>query len=343
MTDTKTKLIPVVSIAGKPLTPCTCTKARKLLRDGGAIKRWSKTGIFYIQLTSQTREFTPDMSLALDPGSKWSGVDVSSEKYRQVCGMIEMPKGISDKLELRRIMRRGRRYRKTRRREARFNNRKGCKFAPSVKAKFGFEKKIVELLCKIYPIQYLALEEVSFNHYKNKWGKFFSHVEQRKNYMIEYMQNKTKYFGFKGFETAQARIEHTIKKCSSKSKISKEAHANDCLAMNSMVFGMKPQDVNTSFIYWKPNVTVKRQLHVMQTAKGNVRHKQGSTSKNGIKKGSYVFSEKFRNCWIQGFRSKNNMCYLMNSFGKRIAEQMSHRFKLLNRTNILFSINLTLY
>ena len=135
-----TKLIPVVSKTGKPLTPCKSSKARKLLEGGGAIKRWSKTGIFYIQLTTQTREHTPRMSLALDPGSKYSGIDISTEKYRQVCGMLNMPKGISKKIELRRLMRRNRRSRKCRRRKARFHNRKGIKYAPSVKAKTNFEK-----------------------------------------------------------------------------------------------------------------------------------------------------------------------------------------------------------
>lgn len=338
MTDIKTTLVPVVSITGKPLIPCTCTKARKLLKNGAAIKRFSKVGIFYIQLTTKTREYVPRMSLAIDPGSKWSGLDISSEKYRQICGMLEMPNGISKKIELRRIMRRGRRCRKCRRREARFNNRRGCKFLPSVKAKYEFEKKIITLLCKIYPIKYMALEEVSFNHYKKRWGRHFSHVEQRKYKMIEHMKSISQYFGFKGFETAQARKDYNIKKCSQKNKINKESHANDCLAMNSIIFGFKPVDRNCNFIYWKSNLTLKRQLHKMICQKGNIRHKQGSTSRDSIKKGSYVFSNKFGNCWIQGFRSKDKRCYLMKSDKERIGEQMIHKLNLLHRSNILFSI-----
>ena len=53
------KLVPVVSETGKPLTPTTSAKARKLLKGKVAIKRWNKTGIFYIQMIVPTREETP--------------------------------------------------------------------------------------------------------------------------------------------------------------------------------------------------------------------------------------------------------------------------------------------
>ena len=234
-------------------------------------------------------------------------------------------------------MRRNRRRRKCRRRETRFNNRKGQKFLPSVKVKFDFEKRIIELLCKIYPIKYMVQEEVGFNHYKKRYGKYFSHVEQRKYKMINFMSTNYKYYGYKGFETAEARKIFNIQKSSNKAKKSKESHANDCWAMNSLIFGNKPIDFNCSFIYWKPNTTIKRQLHVMKNKKGGTRHKQGSTSKNGISKGSYVYSEKFGNCWIQGFRSKNDMCYLMNYDKKRIGEQILHKIKLLYRCNFVFN------
>ena len=109
--------------------------------------------------------------------------------------------------------------------------------------------------------------------------------------------------------------------------------------MNSILFGIKPEDKNCSFIYWIPNVTLKRQLYRMQAIKGNIRYRQGSTSRNGIKKGSYVYSKKFGNCWIQGFRSKNNNVFLINNEKKNIGESVEHKLDLKYRTSILFSIS----
>jgi len=38
--------VPVVSVEGKPLMPTTPAKARKMIRDGVAVGRFNKPGIF---------------------------------------------------------------------------------------------------------------------------------------------------------------------------------------------------------------------------------------------------------------------------------------------------------
>jgi len=42
--------IPVISASGKILMPCKPTKAKRLLKSGKAIGKWTKNGKFYIQL-----------------------------------------------------------------------------------------------------------------------------------------------------------------------------------------------------------------------------------------------------------------------------------------------------
>ena len=58
---------------GTPLMPCKPAKARKLLRDGMAVKHWTREGVFYIQLTVDTSKHTQPMCLGIDPGSKFDG------------------------------------------------------------------------------------------------------------------------------------------------------------------------------------------------------------------------------------------------------------------------------
>ncbi len=47
--------IAVISMHGKPLSPTTPAKARKLIQSGGAIPQRDKLGTFYIQLTTPAK------------------------------------------------------------------------------------------------------------------------------------------------------------------------------------------------------------------------------------------------------------------------------------------------
>ena len=42
--------VPVVSMEGKPLMPTTPARARKMMRDGVAVGRFNKLGMFYVQM-----------------------------------------------------------------------------------------------------------------------------------------------------------------------------------------------------------------------------------------------------------------------------------------------------
>ncbi|HID27159.1 MAG TPA: hypothetical protein EYP22_04935 [Methanosarcinales archaeon] len=52
--------VPVVSKEGKPLMPTKASRARKWIKSGKAVKRWSKTGLFYIQLQVEPSRPSPD-------------------------------------------------------------------------------------------------------------------------------------------------------------------------------------------------------------------------------------------------------------------------------------------
>nr|MDO8080524.1 RRXRR domain-containing protein [Candidatus Freyarchaeota archaeon] len=87
--------IPVVGKDGKTLTPCTTAKARKLLCDGVAEKKWNKPRIFHIQMLVGKRRRTSKMHLSLDNSSKVDGVAIVSKKKVLRTRMLEFPKGVA--------------------------------------------------------------------------------------------------------------------------------------------------------------------------------------------------------------------------------------------------------
>jgi len=285
-----TKRVPVVGKDGTPLTPCTPTKARKLISGGVAEKKWNKLGIFYIQMLVDTRKETPEMCLGIDPGSKFDGYAIVSEQEIQQTGMAILPKMVRKKNENRRIMRRGRRFRKTWRRPCRFDNRKRKEgwIAPSQKAKVDFRIRIVKELCKIYPVTQFAVEDVRFNHYRKRWGKFFSTVEIGKTKLYDALSKLGIVRKYTGVETSELRDKFGLKKTARKSELIPEAHATDAAAIAMDMIGCVNAKI-TSFFAWKRYEFYRRQLHKRQPSKGGVREKYGgSVLAKGLKKGDIV-------------------------------------------------------
>ena len=286
--------VPVQNKSGKPLMPCKPTKARKLLRDGKAVKKWSKLGIFYIQLcfdpeSEQNKNQT--VVLGLDPGSKFDGYSVTS-KTVNVTGMSELPSGIADKLETRRTMRRARRYRNCPRREKRFDNRnRGGFIAPSQKAKVDFRLKIVTELCKLYPVTDFVVEDVRFNHYKKQWGKHFSTVEIGKAFVYEELRKLGNLILKDGFETSIRRKELGLRKGSKKKEREPESHATDAIALASFAKDLDSVAVPLFYV-WKRYQNSRRQLHRFKPNKKGIRTRYGgSDSLSGFKKNDVVIHQ----------------------------------------------------
>ena len=103
-----------------------------------AAKHWTKEGIFYIQLTWDSTKHTQEICLGIDPGSKFDGYAILTDKEIVTSGMAILP-DIKKKIDNRRIMRRGRRQRKTRRRKCKpMDSKKEGWISPSQKAKVEF-------------------------------------------------------------------------------------------------------------------------------------------------------------------------------------------------------------
>ena len=318
--------------------PTKPAKARKMIEGGVAKKCWSKTGVFYIQMLIPVGEAIQDMALAIDPGSKYDGYAVSGEKEVVLKGMAVMPCKVSDKVTNRRQLRRARRYRNTRRRKQRSDNRKRGEgwIAPSQLVKVLFRIKIVRNLVKIFPINYLAVEDVCFNHYQKKWGKHFSTVEIGKTILYEEMARHGYLKKFSGWQTAEARKVYGIKKISQKDAKTPESHANDAVAMLCSIFGRNVEKKSAFFVWRRPEFA-KRSLHRQNFMKGGIRPSFGSTT-NGtfFRKGDYVKASQgkksFRG-WVCGLPTeKTNKVAVCDAEGKRLGQCQKSKVKLLRRS-----------
>ena len=280
----------VLSKKGKPLTPCKNGKARKMLVGGVARVVWNKFGEFGIQMLIPTREHTPKVVLGIDTGTKFEGLSLIVGKENQLNVMWLLPdkKVLVRKLKERRTLRRARRQRNCRRREARFNNRNKDGFiAPSQLMIVNSRLKCIKEFFKYYPINKIAIEDVKFNHRDNRWGKNFSTIEIGKNMIKAFIIGKIgrdNYITFEGFETEQIRNKLGLKKSSNKSLEKFNSHCVDSFSIASEICNAEPNyNIKVVDDTYRPT---RRRLHDTQFSKGGKRDKYSNGNFKGIRKGS---------------------------------------------------------
>ena len=163
-------LVYVISKDGEPLMPTSrhC-KVRKLLKSGMA--KVVRRTPFTIQLQYETAtNFTQPISLGVDAGSKHIGLSATTKEKVLYEADVELRNDIVNLLATRRELRRGRRFRKTRYRKARFDNRRKSDgwLAPSVRQKVECHLMVVSDVHKILPITKITVEVASFDIQKIK-------------------------------------------------------------------------------------------------------------------------------------------------------------------------------
>jgi hypothetical protein len=291
--QTKSTKVPVVHQDGTPLMPCSPAKARKLLKAGVAIRKWTKTGIFYLQLTTPTSAHTQAMVLGHDPGAHYDGFAVATAKQVQMTGMLEVKNHISKKLEQRRNMRRARRFRKTRRRPARFDNRKRPAgwLPPSIKAKMEMRKAFLEELFAIYPITTVAVEDMRIdgNDLKGVTGrKYFTWTMENKWPFYDWLRERANLVLYDASDTVQTRHLLGLTKTKKKGEHVFTSQAVDGLALSWME--AKTADLTvTSFTVWRRPEVPRRQLHRFEPEKGGIRKPYGGSHALGFKKNTVVW------------------------------------------------------
>ncbi|PSO65535.1 MAG: hypothetical protein BRC36_03565 [Cyanobacteria bacterium QH_2_48_84] len=152
--------VPVISQDGKPLMPTKPSRARGGVKEGKAKGFFKDLNQYCVQLLEEpSGKETQSISVGIDPGKKYSGVGVQSAKFTLWKAHLILPLETVKKLmEQRRMMRRGRRGRRTYQggemnlppvslrinrkvpyaqrahRQKHFDNRRGHKLPPSIRA-----------------------------------------------------------------------------------------------------------------------------------------------------------------------------------------------------------------
>lgn len=229
-----------VKYHGQPLMPMKSNRVSKFIRlRRGKIRYDRKVKIHYLQLTTEPSGYrTQDITIGVDPGSSFDGFSVVSQDTHHVnIELIQRPK--SGKASIKMLKKRQAEARRSRRsrlrhRPIRFDNRIKNKLSPTIRANVEFRQWLIVKLCSLYPITKVVIEDVRFNHYKNKNGRSFSHVEQGKTALYDWIKKQgLKLELYDGWNTKKLRI-NTFggdPKVQNKGSRSFEAHCVDSFVL----------------------------------------------------------------------------------------------------------------
>lgn len=165
---------------------------------------------FTIQLAYDSTNYTQDITLGVDAGSKHIGLSATTKDKVLFESDVELRNNIVDLLSTRRQNRRTRRNHKTRYRKPRFNNRrrKDGWLAPSVQNKVDTHLTVIRRVHEILPITKIIVEIASFDIQKIK-NPEISGVEYQQGEQLDFW-NVREYVLF--------RDGHTCQCCKGKSK-----------------------------------------------------------------------------------------------------------------------------
>ncbi len=206
----------------RPLMPCRPSRAKQLLREGRAAVH--RLVPFTIRLKDRIGGDTQPARVCEDPGSKTTGIAIVRETpaaietsldangddvsgpTRTVLFKIELEHrgaAIHKAMESRKSLRRGRRSRKTRYREQRFDNRASSRrkgrLAPSLKHRVETTMTWTKRLSRLVPVTAISVERVRFDTQL---------MENPEISGVEYQQGT-----LKGYETREYVLEKWGRSC----------------------------------------------------------------------------------------------------------------------------------
>ena len=239
----------------KPLTPCKPSIARKLLNAGKA--KVFKLYPFTIILNKEVADTPEPHTLKIDPGSKTTGLAIlSGANLLWVAELTHRGQSIKMSLESRRSLRRGRRHRHTRYRQARFLNRTRPKgwLAPSLQHRVETTLTWVEKLSMLAPIKVVVQELVRFDLQQLE-NPEISGIEYQQGELAgyevrEYLINKwERKCAYCGIENVPLQVEHI----QPKAKGGSNRISNLCLACEKCNLKKGTKEINV-FLANKPDV-----------------------------------------------------------------------------------------
>jgi len=211
----------VVDTMYKPLDPVHPGLARTLLSSSKAavFRRYPFTIILNKEVENP---ITHPLRLKLDPGSKTTGIAIGNDASGEVVWAAELTHrgtAIKEALDRRRMVRRGRRQRKTRYRKPRFNNRRRKQgwLPPSLESRIANILTWVHRLRRYCPLASLSQEVVKFDTQVMQNAEISAieyqqgtlHGYELREYLLEKWSRTCAYCGVKD---VPLQIEHIIAK-----------------------------------------------------------------------------------------------------------------------------------
>lgn len=159
-------MVYVLSKTGQPIMPTMDHRKVRLLLKTNKAKVVRRTP-FTIQMLGISHCYTQPVVLGVDAGNKTIGLSASTEKQELFTAEVKPRNDVVEKLSTRRELRRARRYRNTRYRAPRFENRVRSKhkgwLAPSVEVKIQEHITPIKRVCKLLPITKVIVEAAEFD------------------------------------------------------------------------------------------------------------------------------------------------------------------------------------
>ncbi len=305
--------------------PCTPAKARHLFKCGTAKPKWNKLGLLTVQLTYEQDPTNQPLVVGIDPGSKFEGFSVVGSKETVLNLMVEAPDHVKKAVEVRRTMRRARRFR-TWRRPTRFQNRLNQKkrIPPSTRSRWEAKARIVAQLKKVLPLTDAIVEDVQAvtrPGKKRKWNASFSPVQVGKEHLYGLLRAMGLTVHLReGWQTKELREQHGLKKTSSKAKQSFDSHAVDAWVLAASISGAE-KPTCTRLWYVIPVRLHRRQLHRLQASTGGERKPYGGTRSLGRKRGTLIVHPKYGRTTVGSFdRAKHTISLHAYRTNKRVTQ-----------------------
>lgn len=294
------RFVPVVSIDGKPLMPCHPARARELMQKGKAKKQF-RLGIMFLKMLGPTSgTATQEIAVGIDPGSKREAFTVKSESHTYLNVLTDAVTWVKDAVEVRRNMRRGRRFRTTPCRQNKENRSRGG-MPPSTKARWGLKLRVVNQHRRIYPVTAFVVEDIKAKSGKGRrWDLSFSPLEVGKAWFYDELGKLGKVYKREGHETAEMRNELGLKKTKGKMDEVFSAHNVDSWVLANYYTAGHTRPDNEEILKVDPIRFHRRQLHVLQPTTGNVRKPYGGTVSLGFSRGSLATHPKYGIVYIGG-------------------------------------------
>ncbi len=327
-------MVPVLDSQNVPLMPCTEKRARLLMERGKALPYYQK-GIFCVKMVVEPSERNyQDIALGIDPGSKREGYTVLTKNAVVLNITTDTPDQVKKSVEMRKILRRSRRSRKTPYRKCRSNRKslsKSGRVPPSTKARWDAKLRMIKVLTSIIPITYINVEDIKAvtKESKRRWNRSFSPLDVGKVYFynrIEKEFSAIKLTKTLGVDTSNHRKMRGFEKSRKKLDYIWEAHNVDSHCLAEIVLGVQVKPY-TKLIALEWLKFYRRQLHVTVPAKDGFRRQYGGTVSMGIPRGTvcrYVGNSKKHPalCYVGGTSKGRVSTHNLNS-GERLSRSVN--------------------